>query len=295
MVRWKAIGCLLKETLGRWWESNPFRLGAALAYYTVFSLAPVVLIALWIAGLFFGAKTAHQELLQDIDQTFGSRVSQAIADVVEYSKTSSGGTLATIFSIIVILFGATSVFVQLQDSLNTIWGVKAREGGGILAAVKDRFLSFTIVLAVGFLLLVSLVFSAVLSTVGTYVLPSTLPGGPILWRTLNWLLSLVLITLLFALIYKLLPDVVIEWRNVWVGSAVTAFLFVVGKYLIGLYLGRSTWISAYGAAGSLVVVLLWVYYSSQIFLFGAAFTYVYAHRSCKPIEIKSNAKPIAAA
>jgi YihY family inner membrane protein len=288
----KAIFRLLKTAGTRWWGDNTFQLGAALAYYTIFSLAPVVLIALSVAGLFFEKTTVQAELLRDINNTVGSRVGQAIESIAHYTQDTGTGALATVIGVVVLFFGATSVFAQLQDALNTIWGVKPKEGIGWLKTIKSRFWSFAIVLGIGFLLLVSLILSAVLAGIARFLTPSALPGGAWLWQSLNGLVSFGLITWLFALIYKLLPDAKVEWGDVWVGAAVTALLFVVGKYLIGLYLGRSSWISAYGAAGSLVVVLLWVYYASQIFLFGAEFTYVYANQSGKPLVPKEDAQAV---
>jgi membrane protein len=288
----KAVPNLLKAAFWRWWGDNTFQLGAALAYYTVFSLAPVVLIALAIAGLFFEEKTARAELLREINNnnTVGSRVGQAIGSIMEYAQDKGTGKFATAVSLVILFFGATSVFAQLQDALNTIWGVKRKQGTGWWTTLRDRFWSFTVVLGIGFLLLVSLVLSAALSALAGLVTRFDLPGGVYLWQGLNWLVSFGLITLLFAMIYKLLPDAKIEWGDVWVGAAVTALLFALGKYLMGLYLGRSSWISAYGAAGSLIVVLIWVYYSSQIFLFGAEFTYVYASGTSKPLVPKENAE-----
>ncbi len=235
-------------------------------------------------------KPRTRELLREINDTVGPRVGGAIESVAQYTQQSGNGVVATVVGLVVLFFAATTVFAQLQDSLNIIWGVRPKHGGSWWDTVKDRFLSFAVVLGIGFLLLVSLLLSALLSSLTHLVTPSSIPGGAYIWRIINWLVSFGLITVLFAMIYKLLPDVEIEWQDVWVGAAVTSILFAVGKYLIGLYLGRSTWINAYGAAGSLVVVLLWVYYSSQIFLFGAEFTYVYANESGKPLRPKANAE-----
>jgi membrane protein len=290
-MSWKDIPGLLKDTFWRWWNGNTFLLGAALAYYTVFALAPVVVIALAIAGVFFDKQSAHTGLLREINNTVGDQVGKAIASVIDDTQDGSTGVLATIVAIVMLILGASSVFVQLQEALNTIWGVQRKAGTGWWTTLTDRFWSFTIVLVLGFLLLVSLVLSAGLAALAKLLEPSDLPGSTYLWQALNWLISFGLITLLFALIYKLLPDTQIDWSDVWVGAAVTALLFDIGKYLIGMYLGRSSWISAYGAAGSLVIILLWVYYSSQIFLFGAEFTYVFANHKGKPLIPKENAEP----
>jgi membrane protein len=286
-MRLKEIGQVAKETGLKWWRDDTFRLGAALAYYTIFSLAPVVLIVVFVAGLVFGQETARRQLLEEIRNTVGAPVSRAIEATVTSENTISGDLLATAVSVVVLLIGATTVFAELQSALNNVWGVRARSGG-VWDLVKVRFWSFTVVLGIGFLLLVSLVISAALAAL-VELFPWA-ASGAWLWRLVNGLLSFGLITLLFALIYKILPDVAIAWSDVWIGAALTALLFTVGKYLIGLYLGRSSWVSAYGAAGSLVVVLVWVYYSSQILLFGAAFTQVYARRSGKPLVPTKNAE-----
>lgn len=283
---------LIKATFWRWVGDNTFRLGAALAYYTVFSLAPIVLIALAVASLFFDQEAARAGMLREIDNTVGPRVGEAIRSILQYTDDPATGIWATILGIVIVVFGATSVFAQLQDALNTIWGVERDPSVGWFQTVKDRFLSFAVVLAIGFLLLVSLVVSAVLAAVSHYFDPTSLPGGTYAWQVLNWLVSFGLVAGLFALIFKLLPDVEIEWRDVWIGAIVTAILFAVGKNLIGLYIGRSSWISGYGAAGSLIVILLWVYYSSQIVLFGAEFTYVYAQEMGKPLSLKQNTRPL---
>jgi membrane protein len=281
---------LFKAALERWWAENPFRLGASLAYYTVISLAPVVLIAVSIAGLVVQKQAARDQLLSEIRQTMGNRIAQAVETTLQYGQDTGSSVLATVVGLVVLLFGASSVFVELQDDLNMIWGVRPKEGVPWWKLVTDRFWSFTAVLGVGFLLLVSLIFSAVLSYLGGLLSPATLPGLD-LWHALHWVVSFAVITLLFALIYKLLPDVELAWGDVWVGAALTAFLFSVGKYLIGIYLGQSSWVSAYGAAGSLVLLLLWVYYSSQIFLFGAEFTYGYAQYTGKPLVPQEHAEP----
>jgi membrane protein len=283
---------LLRAAFWRWYADNTFRLGAALAYYTVFSLAPIILIVVGIAGLVFGEEAARARLLEEIDNTVGSQVGEAIAATSQHIQDTESGLWATIISVVMLFFGATGVFAQLQDALNVIWGVKPREDRTWFDSVKDRFWSFSVVLGIGFLLLVSLVISTLLSALTRFVTPTMIPGNIYVWQVLNWLVSFGVVTLLFAMIFKLLPDAKIEWREVWVGAAVTAALFAIGRYLIGLYLGQSAWISGYGAAGSLVVILLWVYYSSQILLFGAEFTYVYANRDGKPLVLKETAEPV---
>jgi membrane protein len=287
-----AVWELLKQTCIDWYNDNTFVLGAALAYYTVFSIAPVLIIAIAVAGLIFSEETARLQMTQEVSQTVGAQVAGALNDLIRYSQNTQQGILATIVSVIALIVGATSLFAQLQYSLDTIWNVQPQPGRGLWGVIRDRVLSFAIVLGSGFLLLVSLVVSAALSALGNFLSGAALPGGAVLWQLVNAAISFGFITLLFAMIYKLLPDVHLAWRDVWIGAAVTALLFTVGKHLIGLYLGRTSAVSPYGAAGSLVVMLLWVYYSSQLLLLGAEFTQVYACRSGKPIVPSANAELI---
>jgi membrane protein len=216
-------------------------------------------------------------------------VGQAVQDLAKAGQDTGAGIWATVISAAVLVIGATSVFAQLQEALNLIWRVKPKEGRGLWDVIRDRIWSFAVVVVIGFLLLVSLVITTALAALAQY-LPAALA-----WQVVNWLISFGLVTLLFALIYKILPDAAIDWEDVWVGAAVTALLFTVGKYLIGLYLGQSGVVSTYGAAGSLVVILLWVYYSSQILLFGAEFTHVYALDRRKPLRPLENAEAVAPA
>jgi membrane protein len=272
-----AIAALFKQTFLEWFDDNVQRLGAALAYYTIFSLAPLLIIVIAIAGLGFGQQTAQSEILAQLRSLLGDEGAKATQAMIENAQRPATGLLATLIGIVMLLIGATGVFGQLQEALNTIWGVMPKPGWGIKRMIKDRFLSFVMVLGIGFLLLVSLVLSAGLAALGkffNYLLP--VPEGVL--QLLNFLVSFGVITLLFAMIYKVLPDVKIGWSDVWIGAAMTALLFTLGKSLIGLYLGKSGVASAYGAAGSLVIILLWVYYSSQILLFGAEFTFVYANK-----------------
>ncbi|HXW01096.1 MAG TPA: YihY/virulence factor BrkB family protein [Anaerolineae bacterium] len=273
----KTIWTLLKETFSEWSEDKASRLAAALAYYTVFALAPLLIIVIAVAGLVFGQEAARGELVTQIQGLVGQEGAQLIETMIESASKPTSGIIATTIAIATILFGASGLFGQLQDALNTIWEVPPKPERGILGMVKDRFLSFTMVLGIGFLLLVSLIISAALSALDPY-LTDLLPGSIYLIKILNLVISFGLITLLFALIYKILPDVEIAWSDVWIGAAVTSLLFNLGKFVIGVYLGNSSAGSAYGAAGSLVVLLLWVYYSAQILLFGAEFTQVYAKR-----------------
>jgi membrane protein len=288
----KDIWGLLVATFWRWYEDNPFRTGAALAYYTVFSLAPIVVIVIAVGSLFFDEDTVRKHFSQEMSGVAGKQVGEAVMAFAKQENEEGTGLLATLVSVAVLLVGATTVFAQLQEALNLVWRVKPNPKRSWLGAVRDRVLSFTIVLGIGFLLLVSLVVSTLLTALNHFLTPSSMPGGEFLWQAINWIIAFGLITLLFAMIYKILPDAKIAWRDVWMGAAVTSLLFNVGKYLIGLYLGHSSLMSTYGAAGSLVAILLWVFYSSQILLFGAEFTFVNAKMNGHPIQPARNAVPI---
>ncbi|WP_416674565.1 YihY/virulence factor BrkB family protein [Egbenema bharatensis] len=268
---------LLKETFSEWMEDKVPRLAAALSYFTVFSLAPLLVIAISVAAIFFGEDAARGQIVGQIQGLVGQEGAAAIETMITNADQVEGGVFATVLGIVTLLIGASGVFGQLQDALNTIWEVAPRPGRGIAYFIRSRFLSFGMVLVIAFLLLVSLVISAVVAGIGTYM-TDVAPGLSALWELANFAISFGVITLLFALIYRVLPDVEIAWGDVWIGAAVTAFLFTVGRTLIGIYLGSAAVGSAYGAAGSLVVILVWVFYSAQILLFGAEFTQVYARR-----------------
>lgn len=270
---------ILKETFQEWNEDKVPLWAAALAYYTVFSLAPLLIIAIAIAGSVFGEEAARGEIVQQIQGLVGKEGAEAVQAMIQNAqRPGSGGTIATIFGVVALLFGASGVFGQLQDALNSIWEVKPKPKQALMGFLQSRFLSFASVLVIGFLLLVSLVLSAVLAGVGAYF-GNLVSDAVIFARFLNFAISFSVITLLIAAIYKFLPDVELRWKDLWVGAAVTSLLFNFGKYLIGLYLGNSGVTSTYGAAGSLVVILIWVFYSAQIILFGAEFTQVYSrHR-----------------
>ncbi len=283
---------LLKQTASEWMEDDAPTLGAALAYYTVFSLAPLMTIAIAIAGLFFGKEAAQGQIFDELRVLFGEEGGKAVEEVVQSASAQpAAGVVATIISVIILLFGASGVFGQLQASLNTIWGVKPKPGRGVLGMIRDRLLSFGFTLVVGFLLLVSLLLTAGIALVADWV-GGLMPGSETLAQILNVVFSLVMITLLFAMIYKFLPDAKIAWRDVWIGAFLTALLFTIGKFALGIYLGKSGVASSYGAAGSLIVLLLWVYYSSQILFFGAEFTQVYANRFGSRVAPADNAVPV---
>ncbi|MGV0026759.1 YihY/virulence factor BrkB family protein [Phormidesmis priestleyi ANT.L61.2] len=288
-MKLKDVVKILKETVAEWSEDNVPLLAAALAYYTVFSLAPLLLIAIAIAGAVFGEEAAKGELIGQIQGLLGAQGAEAVQTMIaNANKPGSGGTIATITGVVLLMFGASGVFGQLQTALNTIWEVKPKPGQGIGSFLKSRFLSFAMVLVIGFLLLVSLVLSAILAGV-SHLFGSFIPNLVIIGQLLNFVISFGVITVLIAAIYKFLPDVRVPWRNLWVGAGVTALLFNIGKLLLGLYLGNSSVGSTYGAAGSFVVVLIWVFYSAQILLFGAEFTQVYSKYRGTPIEPSKHA------
>jgi membrane protein len=241
------------------------RLAAALAYYTLFSIAPLLLIAIAIAGLVFGRSQAHAQIVAQLQTLVGPAGSKAIEGMLTSAAKPKTSALAIVIGFAALLFGAAGVFGELKDAMNTIWNVPEKKSGGIMIMIKKRFLSFAMVLGVGFLLLVSLVIDAALSVLSRA-----------LWQPIQMLLSFAVIAVLFAMIFRYLPDVRVEWRDVWFGAAFTSLLFVLGKFALGLYLGKSAIGSSYGAAGSLVVLLVWIFWSANILFFGAEFTQVYA-------------------
>ena len=265
---------LLKETGDDFVEDNATRLAAALAYYTLLSLAPLVVLALAIAGLAFDQEATRDRLGTELGGVVGASGADAVRTIVENARTPSTGILSSALGLIVLLFGASGVFGELQGALNTIWEVAPKPGRGILGTVRDRLFSFAMVMGVAFLLLVSLLLSTALAAVGRFF-ESNLPGGEAVWQIVNFLLSFAVVSSLFAVTFKVVPDVKVKWRDVWIGAVATAFLFTLGKFLIGLYLGKSSVASSYGAAGSLVLLVIWVYYSSLILFAGAEFTQVY--------------------
>ena len=273
----KAVLSLLRETVSSCLEHNVPRLGAALAYYTLFAIAPLFVIVLAVAAFTFGEQAARRELLGQISGLVGKEGGETIQAVLAAAHKPKAGLLASSIAVGMLLIGATGVFIELQDALNIIWNVNRKRQNGFRRFIKDRLLTFTLMLGIGFLLLVSLVISAGLAALGA-LLNERVPGGPAIWEAINFLISLGVITVLFAMIFKMLPNVSITWRDVSVGAVLTAALFNIGKFLLGFYLGRSGVASAYGAAGALVIVLLWIYYSTQILLFGGMFTHLYANR-----------------
>ncbi|HVJ56471.1 MAG TPA: YihY/virulence factor BrkB family protein [Terrimicrobiaceae bacterium] len=280
---------LLKATAFEWLDDQAPTLGAALAYYTVFSLAPLLIISIALAGLVFGAEAAQGQIFDQLRGLLGDAGGKAMQEIVQSASAEpKTGVVATVIGFVTLLFGASGAFGQLQASLNIIWGVQPKPGRGILGIIRDRILSFGFILVVGFLLLVSLLLTAAIAFVGKQF-GAMVPGMEALIQILNSILSLAVITLLFGMMFKILPDANIAWRDVWIGAFITALLFTLGKFALGFYLGRSGVASSYGAAGSLIVLLLWVYYSSQIVFFGAEFTQVYANRFGSHVTPSSNA------
>jgi membrane protein len=285
----KAGWELLKLTFTEWMNDNTFEWSAALAFYTIFSIAPVLLIAVGVASFFLAPETATTRIVGEMENLVGVQGANAVRQVIESSRGFGKGVWAVSVGIITLILGATAVFGELQSALNRIWDVEAKpDRSVIMSLIVDRLRSFSIAVCVGFLLLVSLVISALISGLQNYM-NNWLPGIPWVWQTANVVASFFVVAALFAMIYKFLPDVVISWRDVWIGAAVTALLFSAGKYLIGIYLGRTATASAFGAAGSLVVLLFWVYYSALISFLGAEFTQVYARRYGPGIRPKKHA------
>jgi membrane protein len=271
----KAWRALVKSALSAWIDDYAPSMGAALSYYTVFSLAPLLLIVTSIAGLVFGADAVRGELFAQLQGLMGADAAKAVQDLLASVSKPSQGVVGTIVGVAVLGFGATTVFAELQDALDRIWRAPARKKGGLWSLLRARLLSFGMILGLAFLLMVSLILGAVISALGKWWGP-LFGAWEVLLQAVNLGVGFGLTTLVFAMIYKLMPRVRVRWHDVWLGAVVTAALFTVGKFLIGLYIGKSGIASGFGAAGSLAIVFVWVYYSAQIFLVGAEFTWVYA-------------------
>ena len=272
-----SLWSILRQTFFAWNLHDAPRLGAALAFYTILSMAPLMILVVALVAIFFGQSLAQDQIINEVRNLIGQVGADAVKTTIEHAREPASGFVATAVGITTLFFGASGVFIELRSALNTIWEVRPAETNGLMSLIKDRFFSFGMVLAIGFLLLVSLLLSAGLAAAGLYfgdLLP--MPEGAL--NALNFLVSFAAIAVLFALIFRYVPDKTIPWREVRLGAVATAFLFTVGKALIGLYLGKASVGSAYGAAGSLIVVIVWVYYSSQIFFFGAEFTHQLAKR-----------------
>jgi len=273
----RRLGTVLSQTVNAWIADRAQSMGAALSYYTVFSLAPLLLIAISVAGLVFGQDAAQGAVVGQLNGLIGLAAAEAIQGLLKNVSKPAEGVVATITGIVVLVIGATSVFAELQDDLNRIWQVPARRKvSSWWAWLRTRLLSMGMIFAMGFLLLVSLAASAAFDAFAAWS-TSAIGAWAVLAHGVNFGVSFVLTTALFAMIYRFMPQATIEWRDVGIGAVVTAALFSIGKTLIGLYIGKSALASGFGAAGSLAVLLAWVYYSAQIFLFGAEFTWAYAH------------------
>ena len=276
-MHFKPVWLLARQALAAWIDDYAPSMGAALSYYTLFSIAPLLLIVTALAGMVFGDAAARGEIFGQLRDLMGDEGAAAVEKLLQHADRPHGGLVATVTGVLMLLLGATSVFGELQNSLDRIWRAPAREtSSGWWSLLRSRLMSFGMILGVAFLLMVSLIVSALLSALGKFW-SAAFGDWESVAHVLDILASFAIVTLLFAMIYKIIPRVRIRWRDVWIGAAVTSALFAVGKFLIGLYLGKSSVASAFGAAGSLAVMMVWVYYSAQIFLLGAEFTWVYAH------------------
>jgi len=279
-LRWCDVKSLVSESLDGWSNHNAPRLGASLAFYTLLSLAPLLLVVISIVGLVFGHTAAERDILHEVERVVGKAGANATRAFFEGSRNTTHGIIATVAGLITLMFSASGVLIELRDALNTIWEVKTPTASGfgmVTSFIKQRLFSFAIVLSIGFLLIVSLVISTWISALGTFS-ASFFPGEQAILHVVNSLISFIVISALFGAIYKIMPDVRIEWRDVVFGGAATSLLFTIGKLVLGLYLGRASYASTYGAAASIVLLIMWVYYSAQIFFFGAELTKSFAHR-----------------
>jgi membrane protein len=292
-LRRAEIGALLKGTVNAWIDDNAPRLGASLAFYTLLSLAPLLIVVVAVAALAFGQKAAQGQLIWEIQDLVGAEGARAIQSLIQSAYKPAAGTTATVLGVITLVLGASAVVVELRDALNTIWHVPAASFStfrNFLRLLKERFYLFGLTLGVGFLLLVSLALNAAIAALGS-LFGSLLPASESVLHVAVFLISFLVITFLFAAIYKILPDVRLKWSDVIVGACFTSLLFTIGKQIIGIYLGKASFGSTYGAAGSLVIVLVWVYYSSQLFFLGAEFTKIYTETFGSRLDAKLKAHP----
>jgi membrane protein len=279
-MNWRELASFFTQVVNQWSLHNAPRLGASLAFYSLLSLAPLLLVIVSIVGLVFGHSAAERETVQEVQALIGPAAGKTISAFLQGSHNTRHGLIATVGGLITLLFSASGVVIELRDALNTIWNVPTKTAAGfgyVTSYIKQRLFSFAIVVAIGFLLVVSLAVSTWISAL-VALSASVLPGEAVLLHLANSLVSFLVITFLFSAIYKVMPDVRIEWRDVILGGAVTSLLFTIGKLLLGLYLGRASYASTYGAAASIVVLIVWVYYSGQIFFLGAEFTRAFASR-----------------
>lgn len=273
---------LTRDTLNAWIDDKALRLSAAVAYYAIFSIAPLLIFSISLAGLFFGEDAVEGHLEVQLANYIGAPAAQAVQTMVQSAAQAEQGRLATILGFVTLILGATGVFAQLKDAINTIWGVEPKPHKAWLAWVHERLISLGMVLVIGFLLLTSLLLTTALAVFNQYV-GQMLPLPVFFWTALSTVGSFLLVTVLFAMMFKVLPDAVVKWRDVWIGAVFTAVLFEVGKFALGLYLGRESTVSSYGAAGAVILLLLWVYYNACILFLGAEFTQVYAHHTGRTI------------
>ncbi len=276
-INLKNILTVSKTAFKKWWAKDPFKESAVIAYYAIFSLPGLLVVIVSVAGYFFGQEAVDGQIASQITSTMGADTAQQIQDIIAKGTESKNSLWATIIGVITILVGATGVFAQFQKSINTIWEVKADESkSGILSLLKARLFSFGLIIAIAFILIVSLVISATLAAFGTWIINYLSESLLIILQVINFILSLSILAVLFALMFKFFPDAKIKWRHVWIGSFVTALLFEIGKSALGLYFGTADPGSGYGAAGSIILILLWVSYTSMIVFYGAEFTHAYA-------------------
>ena len=296
--RWKEIVSILSASFDGWSRHKAPRLGASLAFYTLLSMTPLLLVLVSVVGLVMGRRAAQADIVSQVEDLVGTQGAAAAQALLQGSKNTTHGVIATAFGLVTLLFGASGVLIELQDALNTIWETPtpALKGFKMVSSfVKQRLFSFALVLAIGFILIVSLAVSAWIAAIGTWW-ASILPAHEAILHALNFIVSFLIFTALFSAIYKFLPDVCIEWRDVILGGGVTAMLFEIGKLALGIYLGKASFASTYGAAASIVVLIIWVYYSSQIFFLGAEFTRTFANTyGSQPGQSAASAARISAA
>jgi len=286
----KRTRALIAAAIKAWIDDYASSMGAALSYYTLFSVAPLLLIVIAIAGMVFGEDAARGQIFWQLRELFGEAGANAIQSLLQSVNRPAEGAAATLVGFVLLGIGATTVFAELQNSLDRIWRAPARNHiSGIVALIRARLLSFGLILCIGFLLIVSLILSAAIAALGKW--SSGVLGWELMAQTINLIVSFALTALIFAMIYKFMPRAAVQWKDVWIGACVTALLLAVGKLLIGIYIGKSGVVSGFGAAGSLVVVLVWVYYSAQLFLLGAEFTWVYAHTYGSRKDLPAADKP----
>ena len=294
-ISFRNIFTVLKAAFKEWYAKDPFRESAVIAYYAIFSLPGLLVVIISLAGYFFGRDAVNSNVTSQIKATFGADTAKQIQDMIVKASETGNSIWATVIGVITIIIGATGVFAQFQKSLNTIWEVKVDESkSGIWDIIRVRLFSFGLIVSIAFILIVSLVISAMLSAFGNWIASHFSDSFVMLLQVVNFILTLIILAIVFALMFKILPDAKIKWRHVWIGSLVTAFLFDIGKFGLGLYFGKANPGTGYGAAGSIILILLWVSYSSMIVFYGAEFTYAYANMNSgkvAPSEIAKTALP----